>query len=444
MGINIPTSELKRVVIIGAGFGGIHLAKKLAKSNFQVVLIDRNNYHCFQPLMYQVATASLDAESIIYPIRMIFRKQKNFSFRLGAIKTIIPDEQRISFGSKDLTYDYLVVATGARTNFRDNEGLIISSMAMKNINEALDLRSLILENIEASLMIKNARKRQGLLNIVIAGAGPTGVELAGAIGELKQKILPKDYPTIDFSLMNVYLVQSRDRVLPALSEKSSKIVKKYLEELGVTIVLNTRVLDFFGDYVQTNTEEDIIAKTLIWTAGVEGSPIPGLTKECIAPGNRIVTDEFNRVVNYDSIFAIGDVAAMISERTPKGHPMVAPVAIQQGKLLAKNLRLLEQNKPMQPFLYKDKGSMATVGKNKAVVEIKKIKLKGLIAWITWMLVHLMSLVGFRNKFITLFHWVRNYFKDDKTMRTIITPFVLSDAKRKRRKQMEDNRKQEAR
>jgi NADH dehydrogenase len=436
MEINLPNTNQKRVVIIGAGFGGIQLAKELKNSPFQVVLIDKNNFHCFQPLMYQVATSRLDAESVIHPIRNIFRKQKNFNFRMAETKEVVSVENKIRFGKRVLYYDYLVVATGAKTNFRKNEGLIVSAMPMKNINEALELRSLILQNFEDALMINNERKRQGLLNFVIAGAGPTGVELAGAIGELKQKVFPKDYPSIDFAKMNIYLVQSRDRVLPALSEKSSEAVKTYLEKLGVTIVFNTRVLDFFGDYVSTN-KDDIIARTLIWTAGVEGAPIPGLNKDCSAPGNRIATDEYNKVIGYQNVFAIGDVAAIINEETPRGHPMVAPVAMQQGKLLAKNLVAINKGLTTKSFQYKDKGSMATVGKNKAVVEIGKIQLKGTFAWIVWMAVHLMSLVGFTSKFIALFRWIKDYFSNDRSMRTILTPFVLADAKRKRRQKMQD-------
>jgi len=438
MEINLPHTNQKRVVIIGAGFGGIQLAKALKNAPFQVVLIDKNNFHCFQPLMYQVATSRLDAESVIHPIRKIFRKQKNFNFRMAEIKEIVTTENKIRLGKRVLSYDYLVVATGAKTNFRKNEGLIVSAMPMKSINEALELRSLILQNFENALMINNERKRQGLLNFVIAGAGPTGVELAGAIGELKQKVLPKDYPSIDFSKMNIYLVQSRDRVLPALSKKSSEAVKTYLEKLGITIVLNTRILDFFGDYVSTS-KDDIIARTLIWTAGVEGAPIPGLSKDCSAPGNRIATDEYNKVIGYQNIFSIGDVASIINEETPKGHPMVAPVAMQQGKLLAKNLIAINKGLTTKSFQYKDKGSMATVGKNKAVVEIGKIQLKGTFAWIIWMVVHLMSLVGFTSKFIALFRWVKDYFSNDRSMRTILTPFVLADAKRKRRQKMQDER-----
>ncbi len=437
MEIDLPNTKRKRVVIIGAGFGGIQLAKELKNSPYQVVLIDKNNFHCFQPLMYQVATSRLDAESIIYPIRKIFRKQKHFSFRMASIKEVIADENKVIIGKREVAYDYLVIATGAKTNFRKNEGLIVSAMPMKSINEALELRSLILQNFENALMINNERKRQGLLNIVIAGAGPTGVELAGAIGELKQKVLPKDYPSIDFTKMNIYLVQSRDRVLPALSEKSSGVVKSYLEKLGVTIVFNTRVLDFFGDYVSTN-QDDIIARTLIWTAGVEGAPISGLNKDCSAPGNRIATDEYNKVVGYQNVYAIGDVAAIINEETPRGHPMVAPVAMQQGQLLAKNLIAIDKGAPTKAFQYKDKGSMATVGKNKAVVEIGKRQFKGTFAWLVWMAIHLLSLVGFTSKLIAFFRWVKDYFSNDRSTRTILTPFILADAKRKRRRKMQDD------
>lgn len=432
--IDIPNKQKGRVVVIGGGFGGIQVAKNLAKKDFQVVIIDKNNYHIFQPLLYQVATSVLEAESIAYPIRKIFKRAGNIYFRQGEVTKIKPDEQTIELGSDEMQYDYLVIASGAKTNFFGNEGLIISAMPMKNVLEALDLRSMILQNFEKTLRNSNKRKRQGMMNIVIAGAGPTGVELAGALGELKKHVLPKDYPELDFDQMNVYIVQSGDRVLPMLSEKSSARAKKYLEKLGVTVVLNTRVLDFFGDYVQTNTDQDIIARTLIWTAGVIGNPIEGLGSESINRGGRVEVDEFNCVKGYENIYAIGDVASMISEDYPRGHPMVAPAAMQQGKHLAKNLVRSINKKPMEPFKYKDKGAMATVGKNKAVVEMNKMKLGGTPAWFIWMAVHLMSLVGFRNKVITFFNWTKNYFNSDRGMRLIITKFDLYEQKRKRKKQ----------
>ncbi len=433
MKINIPESNDPRIVIIGAGFGGIKLAKKLKRTKCQIVLLDKNNFHTFQPLLYQVATSALEAESICYPIRKIFKGQDNFFFRQGEVKSINAEEKFIDLG-KDVTleYDYLVIATGARTNFFGNEGLMVNAMSMKNIVEAIDLRSLVLQNFEKALTLTNERKRQGLMNFVIAGAGPTGVELAGALGEMKQKILPKDYPELDLSKMNIYLVQSRDRVLPALSEKSSAKALKYLKKLGVEVVLNTRVLDYHGDYVQTNTDQDMIAKTLIWTAGVEGAPISGLNIDVISRGNRILVDSFNRVRGHDTIFAIGDVAAMETEDEPRGHPMVAPVAVQQGEQLAKNFQRVLKSEKMKPFKYKDKGSMATVGKNKAVVQIGKRNIGGFFAWFIWMLVHLLSLVGFRNRIVVLMNWMRNYFNSDRGMRLIITPFELSKAKKKRR------------
>lgn len=436
MKIEIPNPYTKRLVIIGGGFGGIELAKTLKNKAIQVVIVDKNNYHTFQPLLYQVATSVLEAESIAYPIRKIFTKSKNIFFRLGEVTSVNHAENKIILGNDELHYDYLVIATGAKTNYLNNEGLTISSMPMKSVLEALDLRSMILQNFEKTLLNSNERKRQGMLNIVIAGAGPTGVELAGALGELKLKVFPKDYPEIDLSQMNIYIVQSGDRVLPMLSEKSSKKAKKYLESLGVTVVLDTRVMDFFGDYVQTDTGQDIIARTLIWTAGVIGNPVEGLGAEAVNKGGRIDVDVYNRVKGFDNIFAIGDVASMTTEANPRGYPMVAPAAMQQGYQLAKNILLDRDKKPMIPFKYKDKGAMATVGKNKAVVEMGKLKLGGTPAWFIWMLVHLMSLVGFRNKLVTLFNWTKNYFNSDRGIRLIITPFDLHEEKKKRKKQMD--------
>jgi NADH dehydrogenase len=439
--IDIPNPYQKRVVIIGGGFGGVEMAKTLKNKPIQVVIVDKSNYHTFQPLLYQVATSVLEAESIAYPIRKIFGKSKNIFFRMGEVTEVCHEENKIMMGNDELHYDYLVIATGAKTNYLNNEGLTISSMPMKSVLEALDLRSMILQNFEKTLLNSNERKRQGMLNIVIAGAGPTGVELAGALGELKLKVFPKDYPEIDLSQMNVYIVQSGNRVLPALSEKSSEKAKKYLESLGVTVVLGTRVLDFFGDYVQTNTGEDIIARTLIWTAGVIGNPVEGLGADAVNKGGRIEVDEFNKVKGFNNVYAIGDVANMASEDFPRGHPMVAPAAMQQGKQLAKNILLDLVQKPMVPFKYKDKGAMATVGKNKAVVEMGKLKFGGTMAWFVWMFVHLMSLVGFRNKLVTFFNWTKNYFSSDRGIRLIITPFDLQEEKKKRKKQLAKEQKQ---
>ncbi len=440
MKISIPTSNKPRVVIIGGGFAGVEIAKSLKNAGFQIVMLDKHNYHAFQPLLYQVATSALEADSIAFPLRKIFEGYKDFYFRMAEVNDVIPEENLVISSINEIAYDYLIIATGSQTNFMNNEGLTISSMPMKSIPEALNLRSLIFQNFEKALVITNERKRQGLMNFVIAGAGPTGVELAGALGELKSHILPKDYPELDFSMMQIYLVQSSDRVLPALSPSSSEKAQCYLEKLGVNVVLNTRVLDYFGDYVQTNTEDDLVAKTLIWTAGVVGAPIKGIDAKSIVRGNRIAVDKFNKVKGYENIFAIGDVAAMITEENPKGHPMVAPVAIQQGRWIGKNLKRIMQKKEMLPFVYHDKGAMATIGKNKAVVEMGKMKFGGAFAWYVWMFVHLMSLVGFRNRVVVFFNWARNYFNSDRGMRLIIFPFKLSKVKRQRKKAFYDQQK----
>lgn len=435
--IEISNTKKARIVIIGGGFGGIKLAKMFKNKDIQVVIVDKNNYHTFQPLMYQVATSALEAESIAYPIRKIFNRIKNVYFRLGEVTHIDYENKLIEFGNDSLAYGYLVIASGAKTNYFGNEGLTISSMPMKSILESLDLRTMLLQNFEHALLINNERKKQGMMNVVIAGAGPTGVELAGALGELKRSIFPKDYPELDLSKMNIYLVQSGDRVLPMLSPKSSAKAKKYLEKLGVTVVLNTRVLDFFGDYIQTDTGNDIIAKTLIWTAGVTGNPIKGMPKETVGKGDRIQVDEFNQVKGMPDVFAIGDVACMVQNEWPNGHPQVAPAAMQQGKQLGKNLvNKICHNKPFQAFRYKDKGAMATVGKNKALVEMGRLKIGGAFAWFIWMVIHLLSLVGFRNKVVTMFNWVKNYFNSDRGMRLIITHFDLHEEKKKRRKEFE--------
>jgi len=435
--IEIPDKKKARIVIIGGGFGGIQLARMFQNKEVQVVIVDKNNYHTFQPLMYQVATSALEAESIAYPIRKIFNKSKNIFFRLGEVKFIDHKKKQIEFNNDTMEYDYLIIASGARTNYFGNEGLTISSMPMKSILESLDLRTMLLQNFEHALLINNERKKQGMLNVVIAGAGPTGVELAGALGELKRSVFPKDYPELDLSKMNIYLVQSGDRVLPMLSAKLSEKAKKYLENLGVIVVLNTRVLDIFGDYVQTNTGKDIIAKTLIWTAGVTGNPVDGLPEGSINKADRILVDEFNQVIGMKDVFAIGDVACMQTPDYPNGHPQIAPAAMQQGKLLGKNLlNKIYYNKPLKPFKYKHKGSMATVGKNKALVEMGNFKIGGFLAWCIWMVVHLMSLIGFRNKVVTMFNWMKNYLSTDAGMRLIITHFDLQEEKRKRRKEFE--------
>jgi NADH dehydrogenase len=442
MQIDLPETDKPRVVIVGGGFGGLELIKSLRKADVQVVLLDKNNYHTFQPLLYQVATSALEETSVAAPYRKVFQGQKNFYYRMAEVQRVIPEEKRLETTISDVHYDYLVIATGSRSNYFGNEGLIISSMPMKTIDQALDLRSMILQNFEKALVLSNPRKKQSHMNFVIAGGGPTGVELAGALGELKHHIFPKDYPELDLSQMNIYLVQSSDRLLPALRPKASRKAKAYLEQLGVTVLLNTRVQDYSGDYVQTNTDVDLTARTLIWTAGVIGAPIEGLDR-AIGKGDRILVDDRNRVQGYEDIYAIGDVAAMISEDYPKGHPMMAPIAMQQGRHLGKNIKRALKGQDTLPFKYFDKGAMATVGKKKAVVNMPNFSIYGFLAWFVWLVVHLLYLVGFENKVVTVFHWTRNYFNSDRAVRLILnTGHSKKEKRRRKRKFYEEHRQKQ--
>ncbi|HYG52052.1 MAG TPA: NAD(P)/FAD-dependent oxidoreductase [Flavobacteriales bacterium] len=440
--MEIPKEGNKRVVIVGAGFAGVQLARKLARKDIQVLLLDRNNHHTFQPLLYQVATAALEPGSIAYPVRKIFNHYKNIFFRMGEVHKVIPVENKILFEDDEIYYDFLVIATGAKTNFFGNEGLTVNSMSMKNVVEAIDLRNMILQNFEESLTTNNPERQKALRTIVIAGAGPTGVELAGSLGELKTKVFKHDYPEIPQEDIKVILIEGGDRVLSAMHPKSSAKAKKYLEKLGVTLHFQTMVQDYRNDCIKLNKGPEISAHTLIWTAGVTGDPIEGLKKEWITRGNRILVDEINKVIGSENIFAIGDIACMISEKYPNGHPQMAQPAMQQGWRLGKNLIEMIRNGKPKPFVYKDKGSMATVGKNKAVAEIFGWKMGGFIAWLIWMFIHLMSLVGFRNRVIVLFDWIVHYFNLDRGIRLIIRPFDIHEARRKRKREMDKERKEQ--
>ncbi len=435
MKIDIPKPISRRIVIIGGGFAGLTLGKSILKAKLQVVLIDKNNYHAFPPLLYQVATADLEATAIAFPFRKIFRNKKNFFFRLAEVLNINPDIQLISTDIGNISYDYLIIATGSQTNFFNMEGLKIRSMPIKNINQAINLRHMILQNFEQALGMANQRKKESIMNYVIAGGGPTGVELAGALGEIKKNVLPSEYPELDTNMMQVTLIQSGNRILPMFSKKSSAKAKEFLEDLGVNIQLNSRVTDYFGDFIQTNNNEDLVAHTLIWTAGVIASSINGIEKSIIKGSNRIEVDEFNEVKHYQNIFAIGDVAAMISDDTPRGHPMIAPVAIQQAQNLTTNIKRQVSGKNMISFKYKDKGSMATIGKNKAVVEMGKFQIHGRIAWYIWMVVHLLSLVGFSKKINVFITWTINYFSKDRGVQLILRRFDFQKMKAQRKEQI---------
>jgi NADH dehydrogenase len=419
--MNIRDINLKRVVIIGGGFGGLRLAKKLSTQNYQVVLLDKHNYHAFQPLLYQVATAGLEPDSIAHAIRQIFAKKENFYFRIAEVQKIDPQTQIIRSNIGDLHYDYLILATGSVTNYYGNQNIAKNAMPMKSIPEALDLRSLMLQNLEAALLTNDLDERYRLMNYVIVGGGPTGVELAGAMGELKKHVLPHDYPDLDIRRMNVHLIQGSDRLLPTMSQNASKHAFNYLEELGVQVWFDMTVKDYDGKIITTD-KRPFEATTLIWAAGVKGALIQGIEGEGVVVGNRYSVNEFNQIKGFENIFAIGDVALMMTADKPKGDPMVAQVAIQQGKLLAKNLNNIKQGKELIPFKYKDKGSMATIGRNKAVVDLPKWKFEGWFAWFVWMFIHLVSLVGFRNKVIALMNWIVQYFQYNKSVRLIIRPF----------------------
>lgn len=421
MSFNLPKTDKKRVVIVGGGFGGLKLANKLRKSNFQVVLIDRNNYHQFPPLIYQIASAGIEPSSISFPFRKIFQRRKNFFFRMAEVRSIFPEHKIIQTSIGKVKYDYLVLAAGATTNFFGNKNVEDEAMPMKNVSEAMGLRNALLDNFERALTCATDIERQELLNIVIVGGGATGVEIAGALSEMKNYVLPKDYPDLPTSLMHIYLVEAGPRLLPAMSEESSAKVEHYLRTMGVNVLLNKMVTDYKDHHVMLKDGSSIATRTFIWVSGVAAQPVGNLDASHLGRGRRIVVDAFNRVAGMDGVFSIGDQCIMPEgdEKWKGGHPQLAQVAIQQGSLLAKNLGRLEAGKEMKPFRYKNLGTMATVGRNRAVAEFSKMKFGGFLAWFLWLVVHLRSILGVRNKIIVLFNWLWNYVSYSQSLRMII-------------------------
>lgn len=418
--VYIPESKHPRIIIIGAGFAGIHLAKALKNKPFQIVILDKNNFHQFQPLLYQVATSGLEPDSIVFPVRKIFRGYKNFVFRMADVIHINTENKLVKTDIGNITYDYLVIATGSTNNFYGMQDVEANSIGLKSIQESLDVRSNMLQNMEKAVQSNNDLTMKKNTTIVIVGAGPAGVEMAGALAEFRKYIYKKDYPELEKFPLTVYLIEAGKEVLSAMSEKSSKDTLKDLKRLKIQVQLNTAVNSYNGNEVVLSNGQIILAGSLIWTAGVKGQFPKGIQPDVIVRGNRIEVDQFNRIKNKKDIFAIGDVAFMSTEAYPNGHPMVAPTAIQQGEHLAKNLLLKDVN--WKPFKYFDKGSLATIGKKRAVADLGKLHFRGMIAWFIWSTVHLMSISGFKNKLRVGLNWLSSYFSYDKGNRVIIRKY----------------------
>jgi NADH dehydrogenase len=412
---------MKRIIIIGGGFAGIKLAKTLNSKQFEIWLFDKNNYHQFQPLFYQVATCGLEPSSISFPLRKLFQNKLNFHIRNEEVKEIVPETNCIKTSDNTYSYDYLIIATGCSTNFFGNTTIENNAIPMKSVGEALYLRNYILTNFEKALNSSDTNK-QSFLNVVIVGGGPTGVEVSGALAEMRKYILPKDYPELDFSKMNIYLVEASDRTLSSMSMESSKKSKEYLEKLGVKVLVSTQVTNYDGEKVEFSNGNMILSKTLVWAAGIKGNTINGLKNETITRGNRLKVDRYNKVENYTNIYAIGDIACMNTTLYPNGHPQVATVANEQGVHLGKNLNNLISGQNMDEFEYSNKGSMATVGRHLAVVDLPKISFQGFLAWLFWMFLHLMLILGVKNKFIVFTNWMWKYITFDQSLRLIIKPY----------------------
>lgn len=414
-----------KIVIIGGGFAGINLAKELTnQKDVQVTLVDKNNYNFFPPLIYQVATAFLEPSSISYPFRKFFAGKKNLQFRLGELEKVIPAENKIILHNGELEYDQLVFATGAETSYFGMENVKKNAIPMKTLNDAIEMRNTLLKNLEKAAITKDIRKRRKLLTIVVAGGGPTGVEVSGMFAEMRKNILLKEYPELDTSVSNIYLVDGGDALLSPMSKQSQEDTLEAVTKLGVIVKLNARVTDYVNDIVYFANGETIHTRNLIWAAGVSAKAFEGIPVESYGRGKRMATDAFNKVEGTENIYAIGDTCIQTNDVAfPGGHPQVAQVAIQQGINLAENFKLMLRNKTLKPFKYKDKGSMAIIGKNKAVVDLPKPKMhfNGFFAWIIWLFIHLISLITYRNRLQTFYNWMVAYFSKDQSLRMIIRP-----------------------
>jgi NADH dehydrogenase len=412
---------MKKVIIVGGGFAGLNLAKKLTDNkHFEVTVVDINNYHFFPPLLYQVSTAFIEASNISYPFRKLFQGRKNIRFHMGCLLKVIPEQNTIETNTGEISYDYLVLAMGTETNFFGNKNIISNALPMKSIDDALRIRNHILLCLEKAVRAKSMTEKVTLSNIVIAGGGPTGVEMGGMLAEMANNIGMKDYPEATSKVGHIYLIDGGPSLLGPMSTKAQQEAYSVLKKLGVKIQLNTFVQDYINDEILLSTGKKISTATVIWASGVIGREVIGLPKETFSKGRRIIVDEINRVQNYGNIFAIGDQCFQTSDKNyPEGHPQLAQVAMQHGNALASNLNRLEEGKPTQPFSYFNKGSMAIISKYRAVVDLPKGFFRGFFAWMVWLFIHIIPLIGFGNKLKLAFNWLWSFFTNDPTLRLII-------------------------
>jgi NADH dehydrogenase len=424
--INIPRTDKKRVVIVGCGFAGLALAKKLRKSGYQIVILDKHNYHQFPPLFYQVASAGLEESSILFPLRKIFQHYKDFHLRKVEVKSVNTAGNTLTTSSGEIEYDYLVLAHGATNAYFGSEQMQKYSRGMKTIAEVLDLRNSLLMNFENALTAQTVEEREMLMSIVIIGGGPSGVEIAGALSEMNKYVLSKDYPEFKEIRAKIYLIEAMNRVLSSMTQKSSDKARGFLEKMGVQVLTNTRATGCDEKTVFIDSGKSISTGMIIWTAGIAGNSTVGLNPECFTRNGRIRVNSYNKVSGYDNVFAIGDISLQTEEKYPAGHPQVAQVAIQQAQLLAENLVRMKSHKPLKEFKYKDLGTMATVGRHLAVVELPSLRFQGVFAWFIWMFIHLMSIIGVKNKLMIFMNWTWKYFTYDQSTRLILRPKGCAD------------------
>ncbi len=421
MPINVPETEASRVVIVGAGFAGLKLARRLKSKGYQLVLLDKNNYHQFQPLFYQVATSGLEPSAISFPLRKVFQKEKNVFIRVSNVDRIYPEEKKIETVFGKVWYDYLILATGATTNFFGVDDFRKYGIPMKAVSESVYLRNTLLLNFEKAVTVRDQEELKRMMHVVVVGGGPTGVEVCGALAEMRRFILPKDYPDLDFRLMQITLIEANAALLNGMRPESGQKARKYLEEMGINVMSGRTVTGYDGKTVVLDNGEAIASQTLIWAAGVRGQLPEGIIPSAIARGNRLIVNRYHQVAGYDHIFAIGDISMMVTEKYPNGHPQVAQVALQQADNLSRNLIRMRKGQKPVPFEYKDKGSMATIGRNRAVVDLPFVHFSGSLAWLVWMFVHLMSIVGVKNRLLIFINWLWKYFTFDQSLRIILRP-----------------------